>query len=157
MSCAVAVNTKLETPEGPLTMRTVAKTPCSVMTRTDEGEIRFHMTRDARVQGEALPTLRITLEDGLSFQVGENQVLFKEGMQEARAVDIRPGDQLVSAFAFPPGYVYRTDDGEERTSQGTVGVKSVEAADPCDVYSFRVNRTGRFVFSAGVLGKAEGA
>lgn len=156
MSCAVAVNTKLETPEGPLTMRTVAKTPCSVMTRTDEGEVRFHMTRGARVLGEALPTLRITLEDGLSLRVGEAQILFKEGMQEVPAAEIRPGDQLMSAFAFPPGYVYRTDDGQERTSQGTVGVRSVEPADPAELYSFRVNRTGRFVFSAGVLGKAEG-
>lgn len=157
MSCAVAVNTKLETPEGPLTMRTVAKTPCSVMTRTDDGRIRFHMTREARVLAESLPTLRITLENDLSLRVGEDQVLFKEGMEEVRAAEIRPGDQLVSAFAFPPGYVYRTDGGEERTSKGTVEVRSVEPAEASDVYSFRVNRTGRFVFSAGVLGKAEGS
>jgi hypothetical protein len=156
MSCAVAVDTKLETPEGPLTMRTVAKTPCSVMTRTDDGKVRFHMTKDARVVGEARPTLRITLENDLTLRVGEDQVLFKDGMQEVRAVDIRPGDQLVSAFAFPTGYVYRTDEGEERTSQGTVAVKSIEPVEPSDVYGFRVNRTGRFVFSAGVVGKAEG-
>jgi hypothetical protein len=156
MSCAVAADTKLETPEGPLTMRTVAKTPCSVMTRTDEGKTRFHMTKDARVVGEAQPTLRITLENGLSFRVGENQILFREGMEEVRASDVQPRDQLMSAFAFPPGYVYRTDDGEERTSQGTVGVQSVEPAGAADVYGFRVNCTGRFVFSAGVLGRAEG-
>lgn len=138
-------------------MRTVAKTPCSVMTRTDEGRIRFHMTKDARVFGEAQPTLRLTLENGRTFRVGEDQVLFKEGMQEVRAADVRPDDQLVSAFVFPPGYEYRTDDGRDRTSQGTVGVQSVEAAEAADLYSFCVNRTGRFVFSAGVLGKAEGS
>lgn len=136
-------------------MRTVAKTPCSVMTRTDEGKIRFHMTDEARVVGEAQPTLRITLENGLSARVGESQVMFKEGMLEVRAGDIQAGDQLVSAFAFPNGYVYRTDDGEERTSRGTMAVRSVESAGAADVYAFRVNRTGRFVFSAGVLGKAD--
>lgn len=156
MSCAVAVDTKLETPEGPLTVRTVAKTPCSVMTRTDEGAIRFHMTKEARVLGEAQPTLRLTLDNGLSFRVGADQILFKDGMQEVRAADVRPHDQLMSAFAFPAGYEYRTDDGEDRTSQGTIGVESVEPAEAADLYSFRVNRTGRFVFSAGVLGKAEG-
>ena len=157
MSCAVAVDTKLETPEGPLTMRTVAKTPCSVMTRTDEGTIRFRMSKDARVLAEAQPTLRIALENGLAFRVGENQVLFKEGMQEVRADEVQPGDQLMSAFAFPAGYVYHTDEGEERTSKGTTGVRTVDAAGAAEVYSFRVNCTGRFVFSAGVLGKAEGS
>jgi hypothetical protein len=126
------------------------------MTRTDEGTIRFHMTKEARVLGEAQPTLRITLENGLTFRVGENQVLFKEGMQEVRAAEIRPQDSLLSAFAFPAGYEFRTDDGEERTSDGTIGVRSVEPADAAELYSFRVNRTGRFVFSAGVIGKAEG-
>jgi len=155
MRCAVAADTKLETPEGPLTMRTVAKTPCSVMTRTDDAKTRFHMTYEARVVGEAQPTLRITLENGLSVRVGEEQILFKEGMEEVRAGHIKPGDQLVSAFAFPDGYVYRTDDGEERTSRGTVEVRSVEPAGTADVYAFGVNRTGRFVFSAGLLGKAD--
>ena len=157
MSCAVAVDTKLETPEGPLTMRTVAKTPCSVMTRSDEGTTRFHMTKEARLIAEAQPTVRITLGNGLSFRVAGNQVLYGEGMQEVAAADIRPGDELISAFAFPAGYEYRTDDGERRISRGTVGVQSVEPGGPADVYSFRVNRTGRFVFSAGVLGKAEGS
>jgi hypothetical protein len=154
--CAVAAETKLETPEGPLTMRTVAKTPCSVFTRTDEGQVRFHMTKAARLLGEAQPVLRVTLENGLSLRVGPDQILVAGDGAEVRAADLHPGTELASIFAFPAGYTYRADDGRELTSRGTLTVQSVEPGGEADLFSFRVNRSGRFAFSAGVLGKAEG-
>ena len=43
-SCAVAANTKLETPEGPITVATLARTPASVLTRTDDDQVRFALT-----------------------------------------------------------------------------------------------------------------
>ncbi len=154
--CAVAADTKLETPEGPLTMRTVATTPCSVMTRTDAGPTRFHMTKAANKIAEAQPVLRIALANGRSFRVGAAQVLLKGGGGEVRAGDLQVGDELACVFDFPVGYRYRTDDGREVTARGTVVVAAVGPAGEADLYSFRVNQTGRFVFSAGVLGKAEG-
>jgi hypothetical protein len=41
MLCAIAADTKLETPEGPLTVKTVAASPTSVMTRPDDGQVRL--------------------------------------------------------------------------------------------------------------------
>lgn len=155
-ACAVAADTKLETPEGPLTMRTVAKTPCSVLTRTDQGQVRFHMTRQAEQTGVAQPVLRVRLGNGLSLRVGPEQVFYKEGMQEVLAADLRPGDELVGIFSFPPGYTYRTDDGREEVSRGTIAVSGVVPDGDADLFAFHVNQTGRFAFSAGVIGKAAG-
>jgi hypothetical protein len=154
-ACVVAADTKLETPEGPLTMRTVAKTPCSVLTRTDHGQVRFHMTKGAEQIGAAEPVIRVRLANGLSLRVGSEQVFYADGMREVRAADLKPGDELVGIFAFPAGYAYRTDDGREEVSKGTVAVSGVAPDGEADVFTFRVNQTGRFAFSAGVLGKAD--
>ena len=93
-ACAIPTTTKLETPEGPLTIATIARSPVSVMTRTDDGEIRFAMTREARKIEAAQPVLRITLAGGRAFRVGSGQILLKKGMEEIRARDLQPGDQL---------------------------------------------------------------
>ena len=157
MSCAVAADTKLETPEGPLTMRTIAKTPCSVMTRTEDGKTRFHMIVSPEQLEAPRPVVRVQLDNGHALRVGADQVLFGDGMREVRAGELKAGDQLVGVFAFPTGYVYRADDGTEQTSRATVTVQSVAPAGEADVFRFGVNVTGRFAFSAGVLGKAEPA
>jgi hypothetical protein len=155
VTCAVAADTKLETPEGPLTIKTVGASPTSVMTRTDDGAVRFAMSTDVRKLADAQPVLRIALENGRALRVGPQQILLKADQEEARAADLRPGDALLNAFAFPPGYEYRADDGQTRTSNGTVTVTAVEPGGEADLYTLKVARTGRFVFSSGVIGKAE--
>lgn len=154
--CAVAGDAKLETPEGPLTMASLAKLPAAVLTRTDAGEVRFAMIKGVRKLGEGQPVLRITLANGSSFRVGPSQVLYTRGMGEQAAKDLRPGDELEAFFSFPRGYLYRTDDGEEVESRGSIAVESVAPAGEASTYAFRVNRVGRFLFAAGVMGKAEG-
>jgi hypothetical protein len=154
MNCAVASDTKLETPEGPLTVKTVGASPTSVMTRTDDGQVRFAMTTEVVKVAEAQPVVRIALENGRALRVGPAQLLLKAGLEEVRASALRPGDELLNAFAFPAGYEYRTDDGQSRTSNGTVTVVGVEPAGEADLFSLKVARTGRFVFSAGVVGRA---
>ncbi len=155
-SCAVAADTKVETPEGPLPIRSLATTPAAVLTRTDSGQIRFAMVRAVAKAGEGQPVVRVTLDNGLSFRVGPNQILLKKGMVETPASAVVAGDELECAFCFPEGYVYRTDDQREITSRAAVLVSAVESGGEADVYSFRVNLTGRFVLSCGVLAKAEG-
>jgi hypothetical protein len=154
--CAVAADAKLETPEGPLTMRTVAKTPCSVLTRTASGEVRFRMTHDARSLGDPVPVLRITLAGGLSFRVGAAQVLLRPDGGEVQAAALRPGEEVASAFVFPAGYAYRTDDGKEEVSTGGVRIAAVRPDGEAELFSFRVNQAATFAFSSGVLGKAAG-
>jgi hypothetical protein len=155
--CQVAADTKLETPEGPLTIAAIARTPAAVLTRGNGGGVRFAMTSGATRLGEPRPVLRVTLAGGRSFRVGAGQVLFALEGREIEAGELKPGDELESVFAFPPGYVYRTDDGEEVASSGGVRVVSVEPAGEAELYGFSVRRTARFAFSAGVLGKAAGS
>jgi hypothetical protein len=157
MSCSIAADTKLETPEGPLTIKTVGGSPTSVMTRTDDGLVRFAMSTDVHKVAEARPVLRIVLDNGRAFRVGADQILLAgPEPHEVRAGDLRAGDALLGAFVFPLGYAYRTDAGEERLSQGTVAVTAVEPSGEADIYSLKVPRTGRFVFASGAIGKAEG-
>ena len=155
MPCAIAADTKLETPEGPLTVKTVGASPTSVMTRTDDGQVRFAMATAVRKVAETQPVIRIALDNGRVLRVGAEQTLLGANGDEIRAAALRVGDELLSAFAFPVGYEYHTDDGQPRTSTGTVAVAAVEPAGEADLYSLQVPRTGRFVFSSGVIGTAE--
>lgn len=153
--CAIAADTKLETPEGPITVKTVLKSPTAVMTRGDDGQVRFAMTSGAQVVGAALPVLVIELDNGRTLRVGGDQVVLAHGMREVAVRDLRPGDRLENVFSFPPGYAYKTDAGEELVSDGAVGVAAVRPAGEAEVHSMRVEGVGRFVFSAGILGKAD--
>jgi hypothetical protein len=152
MTCAVAADTKLETPEGPLTVRTVGTAPTPVMTRGEDGAVRFAMSSAVRVLGTAQPVLRIALANGRALRVGAAQVLLGAAGAAVRADDLAPGDALLDAFAFPVGYAYRTDAGEARVSDGCVAVAAVGPGGEADLYELRVAATGRFVFSAGVIG-----
>jgi len=154
-TCAVAADTKLETPEGPLTVKTVGNSPTAVMTRTDDGLVRFAMSSEVRKVAEAQPVLRIVLDNGRALRVGADQQLFDHGMELRRAGSLQAGDELVSAFAFPAGYEYVTDGGETVRSNGTVKVVSIEPGGDADLYSLKIALTGRFVFSSGVIGAAE--
>ena len=115
------------------------------------------MIKEARKIADAQPVVRITLAGGSSFRVGASQIVYARGMIETAAGNLRPGDELEAIFAFPDGYVYRTDGGEELTSRASIVVSAVAPAGEASVFAFRVNRIGRFAFAAGVLGKAEGA
>jgi hypothetical protein len=154
MTCAVAADTKLETPEGPLTVKTVGTSPTAVMTRTDDGQIRFAMSSAVEKVGEAQPVLRIALVNGRTLRVGAAQLLCGPDGSERPAGELAAGDALLDAFAFRPGYEYRTDAGELRVSDGCVAIATITPGGEADIYALRVSRTGRFVFSAGVIGKA---
>jgi hypothetical protein len=154
MVCAVAADTKLETPEGPLTVKTVGASPTSVMTRTDEGAVRFAMSSVRKI-ADAQPVLRIALDNGRALRVGAEQVLLGPAQREIPAAALHAGDELLNVFVFPAGYEYRTDDGDVVRSNGTVRVTAIEPGGTADLYTVTVARTGRFVFSSGVIGKAE--
>ncbi|MDX2168524.1 MAG: hypothetical protein SF182_15725 [Deltaproteobacteria bacterium] len=152
MRCAVAADTKLETPEGPLTVKSVGNSPTPVMTRGDDGAVRFAMTSEVRVVAAAQPVLRIALANGRALRVGADQLLLGVDGTACRAGDLRAGDALFDAFGFPVGYTYLTDDGQARVSDGGVAIAAVGPGGEADLYDLRVERAGRFVFSAGVIG-----
>ncbi|MBI4518958.1 MAG: hypothetical protein HY699_24465 [Deltaproteobacteria bacterium] len=153
--CAVAADTKVETPEGPLAIRAAAGQTIAVLTRDDTGQHCFRLMRAVELAASQQPVLKFTLENGRSFRVGAEQVLLKAGMVEARAAEIAPGDLLAAGFCFPPSYVYRDDDGQARTSKAALCVTGVEAAGTADIYRLAVDQSGSFCLSAGVLCKAE--
>lgn len=154
--CCVASDTKLETPEGGLTMSALASKPAALLTRTDGREVRFAMIKNVAKVGEAQPVVRVRLSNGGTLRVGVTQVLYKRGMVESPAGVLQVGDELDAVFSFPDGYAYTADDGQPLTSRASVVVTAVEPAGEADVFAFDVNRVGRFLFSAGVLGKANG-
>ena len=153
---AVAADTKVETPEGSMTIRAVAGQAIAVLTKTDTGRHLFRLMKDVEKVADQAPVLRITLENGLSFRVGPDQILFKQGMIESRAGELAPGTALESAFYFPTGHQYKDAKGNAQTSTGAWQVKSVEPSGNAEVYRLNVNQTGTFFLSAGVLCKADG-
>jgi len=156
--CAVAADTKVETPEGALAIRTVAGKTIAVFTREPSGRVRFRLMRDVRKIAEQQPTLKITLENGQSFRVSGGQVLYKKAIVECRADALQVGDALEPAFHFPLGYKFRNDlSGEIEESIAALRVVRIEPGGIADVYALGVNQTGCFFLTAGVLCKAEGA
>jgi hypothetical protein len=153
--CGLAAETKVETPEGALTVRGLAGKNVSVFTREPEGRVRFRRMTDVRSIGADQPLLRVTLEGGASFRVAPCQVLYKKGMVEARADELKPGDELVPVFHYKEGYEYREDrDGTTSTSSESIKVAAVVPGGNGEVFAFGVNQTGNFFLSAGVLCKA---
>jgi hypothetical protein len=156
--CAVAADTKVETPEGAMAIRSVAGKAIAVFTRTAAGRVRFRMMQNVRKTAEQQPVLTITLENGRSFRVAPAQILFKKGMEECRADTLQPGDCLETAFHFPEGYAFRDDvAGTVRPSSGGVQVASIEPAGMADVYALSVNQERCFALTVGVLCRAEDA
>jgi hypothetical protein len=136
-ACAVAADTKLETPEGPLTIKTVGASPTSVMTVNDDGAVRFALSTEVHKVADAQPVLRITLENGRALRVGAEQVLLKAG-REARAPPPAPATSC--STTSPSRWLqYRTDGA--RTSSGTVKMSRSKPAAQADVYSLKIPRT----------------
>ena len=154
---AVAADTKVETPEGAMAIRAVAGNAIAVLTRAADGVHLFRLMKNVEKVAEQQPVLTFTLENGASFRLGADQVLFKSGMIDVRAAEVVAGDELESAFQFPVGYVYTDDAGIQRTSTGAARVAAVAAGGTADIYRLGVNQTGTFFLSAGVLCKADGA
>jgi len=155
-TCALAAEAKVETPEGALTIKSVAGKAVAVFTRDAGGRVRFRMMRNVRKVAEQQPVVKVTVENGQAFRVGPQQVVFKAGMVTCRADALRAGDRLEPAFHFPAGYRFREDAaGTERVSEASVRIVAVDPGGAADLYSFAVHPTGTFFLSAGVLCQAE--
>lgn len=154
-NCAIAGDTKVETPEGSMTIKSCAGKAIPVLTRTPDSAILFRMMRDVRKVAEEHPVLRITLETGASFRVAPEQLLVQADGQTIPAAAAQPGTALLPAFHYPTGYAYTADNGEARVSDRALKIRSVEPAGAAEVYTLGVNQTGAFFLAAGVLLQAE--
>jgi len=154
MPCALAADAKLETPEGPLTVKTVGVSPTPVMVLDAESVHRFTMSTDVRVVAAAQPVLRVTLDNGRAVRLGPEQMLLAVDGVPRRVGDLRAGDRLLCAFAFPVGYAYRSDAGDACLSDGGVGVAGVADGGSVDLYSLHIPTGARLVLSAGLVAPA---
>ena len=154
--CGLAAETKVETPEGAMAIRTVAGKAIAVFSREPSGRVRFRMMQNVCKVGEQQPVVKLTLQNGQSFRVAPEQVLFKKGLVECRADALQVGDALQAAFTYPDGYQFRSDTaGGEEASDASLHVTGIEPAGNADIYSLSVNQTACFFLTAGVLCKAE--
>jgi hypothetical protein len=155
--CGLAADTKVETPEGATTIRSVVGKAIAVFTREASGRVRFRMMKNVRKIADQQPVLKVIVETGQGFRITPDQVLFKKGMIECRAAALQVGDALEPAFTYPEGYRFKDDhDGHDRASGASLRVSSIEPAGTADIYSLAVHHTGCFFVTAGVLCKAEG-
>ncbi len=148
--CGLAVDTRVETPEGPTEVRKLVGKQVPVFTRDATGRTRFRLVRDAVV----LPTtavLRVHVENGASFRALPRQGIFLASLECVALQDLQPGQILYPAFFYPAGYHYITDTGEERVSSAGWRVEAVEAAGEAEIVSLRVTPEQCFFVSAGVL------
>jgi len=158
MSCAVAADTKIETPEGALTVKGLAGKSVPVFTRDQNGRVRFRLAQGIRKVAEQQAVWKVVLENRQSFRVGASQLLYKQGMVATPVESIVVGDILEPAFFFPSDYEYRDDrENSQRKSTGGWRVMEVGPAGSADLYSFSVQNTGTFFLTAGVLATAENA
>jgi hypothetical protein len=155
-NCGVAAETKVETPEGPMTIRACAGKSIPVLTRNAENQILFRMMLDVRKIADQHHVLKITLETGDAFRVAPEQLLLRADMTPVVASRVTPGLGLFPAFHYPLGYRFLSDGGEERTSERALKVAKVQSGGTAEVYALGVNETGCFFLAAGVLCRAEG-
>ncbi len=152
----LAADTKIETPEGAMTIRAAAGKAIAVFTREADGHVRFRLMRNVRKTLEQQPVVKVTLENGRAFRVAAEQILFRRGMEECAAGELRPGDDLESVFHFPAGYRFSDDhDGSMRESGHSLRVTAVEPGGSADLYALEVNQGRCFMLTAGVLCKAD--
>ncbi len=156
--CALAADAKVETPEGPMAIRTVAGKAIAVFTREPGGRMRFRMMQNVRKILEQQPVLKLTLENGRTVRVGPAQVLFKNGMVACRADALCVGDDLESAFHFPAGYEFSDDRTHtRRVSSRCLRLTAIEPGGSADLYAVSVHESQCLMVTAGVLCKAEDA
>jgi hypothetical protein len=153
----VAADTKVETPEGSMTIRICAGKAIPVLTRNEENAILFRMMLDVRKIAEGHPVLKVTLENGSAFRVAPEQVLYLADRRTLPASRVQVGAALLPAFHYPAGYQYRTDAGAELVSDQTLRVAKVEPAGTAEIYALSVHETGCFFLAAGVLCQADPA
>ena len=154
-NCGLAAETKVETPEGSMTIRACAGKAIPVLSRNEESSVLFRMMLEVRKVADAHPVLKITLETGEAFRVAGEQIFLGPDLQPVRASALRVGSPLLPAFHYPSGYTYQSDAGADCVSERTHKVAKIEPAGTAEVYSLGVNQTGCFFLAAGVLCQAE--
>lgn len=157
--CALPPKAKLETPDGPLTVASLARKPAPVLSRVPgkADETRFAAITALAPLPDPQPCVRVTLDNGRSFLAGATQSIVLADGSMAPAGSLSAGMRLAALFHYPAGYKYLDDEGRERVSDGAVGVAAVDSLPAQECWELRTRDGRPFAFSAGVFGAAAGS
>lgn len=151
----LASDAPLLAPEGPLPVGKLVGKTVPVLGRGPNGRLRFHLVGEIRLVAESAPVWKVALENGRFFRAGSEQVVFDPEEKPVRLSDVRPGADLFPAYAYPRGYRYRTDEGEEKISTGGIRVVEIGPDGSAPVYAVRLRTGDRFFLDCGILCAAE--
>jgi hypothetical protein len=137
----------IETAEGPVAMADTPGKGFAVLTRLSGGQLGFRQLLKVSASGP-VPLLRVVFDTGQAAVVARGQVFYRAGMEAVRAEALRYGEQLETAFAYPPGYV---PPDASRPVATAIAVRLVEPAGDGQVWSGTVRDTHTLFLAVGVL------
>ncbi len=137
----------IESAEGPVAMSETPGKGFAVLTRLASGALGFRQLLKVVASGP-VPLVRVVLDSGHTAVTARGQVFFRVGMEPVAAGDLRPGDLLETAFAYPPVYV---PPDATRPVAVALAVRAVEPAGEGQVWAGTVRETHRLFLTAGVL------
>jgi len=137
----------IESAEGPVAMKETPGKGFAVLTRLASGTLGFRQLLKV-VESGPVPLVRVVLDSGHTAITARGHVFYRLGMERVAAGDLRPGDRLETAFAYPPAYV---PPDAARPVATSIAVRSVEPAGEGTVWAGTVRDTHTLFLSAGVL------
>jgi hypothetical protein len=143
-------DTLLEAIDGPVAVGSLEGKSMPILTRFPDGRIGFRIMGKFVKSPEPKPLVRVVFETGLSVRLGADQVLIGPGGSPIRAGELKPGDRIVWAWDYRPGY-RPPDLPQARPSDGTLQVKEVAPEGEGEVYSAPIRETGVFFLHCGAL------
>ena len=143
----LAADCMVETAEGPVAMAETPGKGFAVLTRLPSGTLGFRQLIKVVASGP-VPLVRIVLDRGHAVVAARGHVFYRRGMEPVAAADLAPGDQLETAFHYPPGYV-PPDVGN--TGDAAAVVRAVEPAGEGQVYAGTIRDTHVLFLTAGIL------
>jgi len=138
----------VETAEGPVAMSDTPNKGFAVLTRLPDGQLGFRQLIKV-LSRDTAPLVRVVLDSGHSVVVAAGHPFFRKGMTPVAAADLKPGDQLETAFRYPDGY-QPTGVPAAPHAYG-VSVRAVESAGDGAVMTGTVRDTHALFLTAGVL------
>lgn len=144
----IALDTCVETAEGPLPMAETPGKGFAVLTRLPSGALGFRQLIKV-VTHEGVPLVRVRLDSGHAVVVARRHPFVRADGAAVAAEDLRAGDRLETAFAYPAGYV--PPDAPAARPSPSIAVTAVEPAGDGAVMTGTVRDTHTLFLTAGVL------
>ena len=144
----LATSCLVETAEGPVAMADTPNKGFAVLTRLPSGGLGFRQLIKVLTQ-EAVPLVRVVLDSGHSVVAAVGHPFFRPGLEPVAAADLKPGDRLETAFAYPDGY--RSPDLTHAPHAWGASVRVVEPVGDGAVMTGTVRDTHALFLTAGVL------